>query len=90
MVWFDPGENLYKNTYKRKVAEGRGWFEAMPFAYAALARHVYHCLKFQEPYQLEKAFGRAQPLPAQALAEEFQTDLEKKFEVMDAYNSPKE
>jgi hypothetical protein len=40
----------------RKLAEGHPWYKAMPFACAALARHVYHCLKYQEPYQLEKAF----------------------------------
>jgi hypothetical protein len=39
------------------MAEGRDWYVAMSFACAALARHIYHCLKFQEPYQLEKAFG---------------------------------
>jgi transposase len=91
MVWFDPEENSYKDLYKRKMAEGRAWFEAMPFACAALARHVYHCLKAQEPYQLEKAFGRAQSLPAQTTAETAtQADLEKQFKVMDAYLSLKE
>jgi len=91
MVWFDSRENSYKNLYKRKMAEGRAWFEAMLFACAALARHVYHCLKFQEPYQLEKAFGRAQPLPAQRAAETvIQADLENDFKVMDAYLSPKD
>ena len=91
MVWFDREENSYKNLYKRKMAEGRAWFEAMPFACAALARHVYHCLKFQEPYQLEKAFGRAQSLLAQTTAETvIQADLDKEFKVMDAYLSPKD
>jgi transposase len=91
MVWFDPEENSYKNLYKRKMAEGRAWFEAMPFACAALARHIYHCLKVQEPYQLEKAFGRTPSLPTQTTAETVtQADLEKQFKVMDAYLSPKE
>ena len=47
MVWFDPDDNPYKNLYKRKMTEGRVWYKAMPFACAALARHVYHCLKSQ-------------------------------------------
>jgi transposase len=88
MVWFDQGDNPYKNLYKRKMAEGRAWYRAMPFACAALARHVYHCLKSQEPYQLEKSFGRAVSLPAnnQALMD-FQEDLDEQFEVMDAHLS---
>ena len=91
MVWFDPEDNSYKNLYKRKMAEGRAWYEAMPFACAALARHVYHCLKFQEPYQLEKAFGRAQSLPALGQAKTAsQADLEGTFETMEAYLSQKE
>jgi len=58
----------------------------MPFACAALARHIYHCLKFQEPYQLEKAFGRALISHVEDLAKsKFQADLEGTFEVMDAH-----
>lgn len=91
MVWFDPEENSYKNLYKRKMAEGRAWYEAMPFACAALARHVYHCLKFQEPYQVEKAFGSEPSLPANQLAAlESQADLAFQFEIMDAHLSPPE
>jgi hypothetical protein len=91
MIWFDKGDNPYKKLYERKLAEGRAWYEAMPFACAALARHIYHCLKFQEPYDLAKAFGGSVSSPAseQALVD-FQADLEGKFEVMDAHLSPVE
>ena len=86
MVWFDHGDNFYKNLYKRKMAEGRAWYTAMPFACAALARHIYHCLKFQEPYQLEKAFGRVLMSHVDDPAKsKFQADLEGSFEVMDAH-----
>ena len=52
----------------------------MPFACAALARHIYHCLKFQEPYQLEKAFGRVLTSHVEDLAKsKFQDDLEGTF-----------
>ena len=86
MVWFDHGDNFYKNLYKRKMAEGRAWYTAMPFACAALARHIYHCLKFQEPYQLEKAFGRVLTSHVDDPAKsKFQADLEGTFEVMDAH-----
>lgn len=88
MIWFDKGDNPYKKLYERKLAEGRTWYEAMPFACAALARHIYHCLKFQEPYDLVKAFPGSSSSPAtrQALAD-FQATLEGKFEDMDAHLS---
>jgi hypothetical protein len=56
MVWFDQGDNPYKKLYKRKMAEGRPWYKAMPSVCAALARHIYHGLKFQEPYDVTKSF----------------------------------
>jgi transposase len=88
LVWFDPGDNAYKNLYKRKMAQGRAWYEAMPFACAALARHVYHCLKFQEPYQVEKAFGRDTSWPTTPRTQtNSQADLEQPFEIMDAHLS---
>lgn len=85
MVWFDRGDNPYKKLYERKMAEGRPWYKAMPFVCAALARHIYHCLKFQEPYDVTKSFEGSISLPAsdQALVD-FQANLEGKFEVMDA------
>jgi transposase len=49
LVWFDRGDNPYKRLYQRKKAEGRPWYKAMPFVCAALARHIYHCLKFSDP-----------------------------------------
>ncbi|MFN2279697.1 MAG: transposase, partial [Candidatus Promineifilaceae bacterium] len=39
LVWFDKGENPYKELYQRKMAEGKEWYKAMPFVCAALARH---------------------------------------------------
>jgi hypothetical protein len=63
----------------------------MPFACAALAGHIYHCLKFQEPYDLTKAFGGSVSSPAsEQVLVDFQADLEGKFEVMDAHLSPVE
>ncbi len=65
------------------MAQGRAWYEAMPFACAALARHVYHCLKFQEPYHAEKAFGRDQSLPTTRLAKlDTPANLQQSFESM--------
>jgi hypothetical protein len=46
------------------MAEGRQWYKAMPFVCAALARHIYHCLKFNDPYDVEKAFQGSVPVPA--------------------------
>ena len=78
--------NRSSRHYKRKMAEGQAWYTAMLFACAALARHTFHCLKFQEPYQLEKAFGRVLTSRVDDPAKsKFQTDLEGSFEVMDAH-----
>jgi hypothetical protein len=86
LVWFDRGDNPYKTLFERKAADGRPWYEAMPFVCAALARHIYHCLKFKDPYDVEKAFKGSVPLPAseQALVD-LRADLDTKFEVMDAH-----
>ncbi len=85
LVWLDPGDNVYKTLFRRKMAEGRAWYEAMPFVCAALARHVYHCLRFQDPYDVQKAFGGPVPVHAseQTLAE-LGAELDEKFEAMDA------
>lgn len=64
LVWFDKGDNPYKTLFERKMAEGRPWYRAMPFLCAALARHIYHCLKFNDPYDVEKAFQGSVPAPA--------------------------
>jgi len=56
LVWFDKGDNPYKQLFQGKVAEGRAWYKAMPFVCAALARHIYHGLKLNDPYDVEKAF----------------------------------
>jgi hypothetical protein len=67
-------------------AEGREWYKAMPFVCAALARHIYHCLKFNDPYDVEKAFQGATLQPASD--EEWLdlgADLEEKFEVMETH-----
>ncbi len=85
LVWFDQGSNPYKELYQRKVAQGRAWYKAMPFVCAALARHIYHCLKFNDRYDVVKAFRGSPPVPA---SEEswlnLSADLDEKFEVMEA------
>jgi hypothetical protein len=86
LVWFDRGENPYKALFERKEAEGRPWYRAMPYVCAALARHIYHCLKSQEPYDVEKAFGE----PVSSLAfdqaiEGLRAGLEDEFEAMEAH-----
>jgi hypothetical protein len=58
LVWFERGENPYKALFEHKTAAGHPWYEAMPFVCAALARHIYHCLKFKQPYDVEKALWR--------------------------------
>jgi transposase len=85
LVWFDKGDNPYKELYQRKMAEGREWYKAMPFVCAALARHIYHCLKFNDPYDVEKAFRGTLLSPASV--EEWLdlgASLDEKFEVMEA------
>jgi transposase len=86
LVWFDRGENPYKALFERKEAEGRPWYRAMPYVCAALARHIYHCLKFQDPYDVEKAFG--EPVSSGAYNQaigDLRADLEDQFEVMEAH-----
>jgi hypothetical protein len=57
----------------------------MPFVCAALARHIYHCLKFKDPYDVKKAFRGSSPAPA---SEErwlnLSASLDETFEAMDA------
>lgn len=86
LVWFDQGDNPYKQLYQRKVAEGRAWYEAMPFVCAALARHIYHCLKHEEPYDVHKAFRGRYPLPGtEQEMLELEVELEGKFEIVEAH-----
>jgi len=57
----------------------------MPFVCAALVRHIYHCLKFKDPYNVEKAFQGSAPAPASE--EEWldlRTELDERFEAMTA------
>ncbi len=85
LVWFDKGDNPYKTLFERKMAEGRPWYKAMPCVCAALARHIYHCLKFNDPYDVEKAFQGSPLVPASE--EEWLdlgTELDERFEVMAA------
>jgi transposase len=89
LVWFDEGENPYKALFERKTAAGHPWYEAMPFVCAALARHIYHCLKFKQPYDVEKAFGVVSPASEQALLD-LQADLDEQFEVLQAHLIPEE
>ncbi len=58
----------------------------MRFVCAALAGHIYHCLKFKNPYGVEKAFRGSTPVPAseQALVD-LEADLEERFEVIDVH-----
>lgn len=87
LVWFDPKENPYKKLYQRKMEEGRPWYKAMPFVCAALARHVYHCLKYEDPYDLAKAFGTSStPASENPDLEEalLSVDLEEKYDLLDA------
>jgi len=85
LVWFDKGDNPYKELFERKIAGGREWYKAMPFVCAALTRHIYHCLKFNDPYDVKKAFQGSSPAPA---SEEkwlnLGASLDERFEVMDA------
>jgi transposase len=86
LCWFDKGENPYKTLYERKKAEGRAWYKAMPFACAALARHIYHCLKSGEAYDVTKTFAASQlPLAARQATRDLGAEIDGQFEVMDAY-----
>ncbi|MFQ5944486.1 MAG: hypothetical protein ACE5JF_13135, partial [Anaerolineales bacterium] len=59
---------------------------AMPYVCAALARHIYHCLKSQEPYDVEKAFGEPVfSLASEQAIEGLRAALEDKFEAMEAH-----
>jgi hypothetical protein len=84
LVWFDKGGNPYKELFQRKTAEGRAWYKAMPFVCAALARHIYHCLKSNDAYDVVKAFQGSSPVPA---SEETWVDLsaglDEKFEALE-------
>ena len=85
LVWLDKEANPYKTLYQRKLAEGRPWYSAMPFACAALARHLYHCLKTKDPYDVAQAFRR--PLSARACSDalaELHGNLDDKIEEMEA------
>lgn len=80
-----------KKLFQRKKAEGREWYQAMPFVCAALARHIYHCLKFNDPYDVEKAFGGSSfPSALDEEALDLAADLDEKFEVMEASLDEKE
>jgi len=58
---------------------------------AALARHIYHCLKYEDPYDVEKAFGASVSSPASKAAEtDLEADLDERFEVMEAHLDPEE
>jgi transposase len=86
LVWFDQGDNPYKQLYERKVSDGRAWYQAMPFVCATLARHIYHCLKAEEPYDVYKAFHGQTPCPGderEMLALELM--LEDQFETIEAH-----
>jgi transposase len=86
LVWFDRGTNPYQQLYARKISAGRAWYQAMPFVCATLARHIYHCLKTEEPYDVSKAFHGQSPRPGdeqEMLALEL--ELEGQFETIEAH-----
>jgi len=57
----------------------------MLFVCAALARHTYHCLKFKDPYDPEKAFRGSASTPAsEQESTDLRVDLDEKFEAMEA------
>jgi transposase len=86
LVWFDQGDNPYKQLYERKVSEGRAWYQAMPFVCAALARHIFHCLKFEEPYDVRQAFRGMSPSPgAEQRWLALEVELEDRFETVEAH-----
>jgi transposase len=86
LVWFDKGDTPYKELYQRKKADGREWYKAMPFVCAALARHIYHCLKFNDPYDIEKAFQGSSLSPAsEGEWLNLRASLDEKFEVLEAH-----
>ena len=45
---------------------------------------IYHCLKFKQPHDAEKALGVVSPTAEQALLD-LQADLDERFEVMEAH-----
>jgi transposase len=86
LVWFDRGDNPYKELFQRKTAEGNEWYKAMPFVCAALARHIYHCLKFNDPYNVERAFqGTSLQLASEEEWLDLGTSLDERFEEMEAH-----
>jgi hypothetical protein len=61
----------------------------MPYVCAALGRHIYHCLKFKDPYDVEKAFAAPVSSPTSEQAEtDLGSDLDGQFEVMEAHLVP--
>jgi hypothetical protein len=68
------------------MAEGKEWYKAMPFICAALARHIYHCLKFNDPYDVEKTFrGTALQPASEEEWLDLGTCLDERFEEMEAH-----
>ena len=85
LVWLYPHQTPYRKLFEEKVAAGRPWYRAMPYVCAALARHIYHCLKYQEPYDLQQAFQVPEAAPASPQAKPpLEANLEGHFQVMEA------
>lgn len=88
LVWFDPWPNHYQALFNRKMAEGRPWYKAKPFLCAALARHIYHCLKYEDPYDVETAFQGPSLRPAEMqVLDDVQEEVDRRFEAMEADSS---
>ena len=53
---------------------------------SALVRHIYHCLKFNDPYDVAKAFrGSSLCLASEEEWLDLRAALDEKFEEMDAH-----
>jgi hypothetical protein len=70
LIWFNDQPNSYRDLYDRKLAAGRKPYQALAFVCTALTRHVYHCLKTGEVYDVAQTFKRRRP--AEASGEQLQ------------------
>jgi len=67
------------------ISGSREWYRAMPFVCAALARHIYHCLRFSDLCDVEKAFQGSSLIPAtDEDSLDLNANLEESFQVMTA------
>ena len=70
------------------MVKGQPWYKAKPFLCAALARHIYHCLKYEDPYDVETAFQGHSLQPAEMhVLNDVQEEVDRRFEAMEADSS---